>query len=66
MVVVSVESPAQNDASGLGHARATLTRYLHDLSEVTSESPVTETVPDEAVGLRTKRLPHHRMMSGNV
>ena len=49
MVVVSVESPAQNDASGPEHARVTLTRYLHDLSEVTSESPVTATVPAEAV-----------------
>ena len=66
VVVVGIENPAQNDASGPEHARVTLTRYLHDLSEVTSESPVTETVPAEAVGLRTKRLPHHLMMSGNV
>ena len=29
MVVVGVESPAQNDASGPEHARVTLTRYLH-------------------------------------
>ena len=27
---------------------------------------MTVTVPDEAVGLRTKRLTQHRMMSGNV
>ena len=65
-MVMGIENPAQNDASGPGHARVTLTRYLHDLSEVTSESPVTATVPTEAVGLRTKRLSHHRMISGNV
>ena len=35
-------------------------------SEVTLGSAVTVTVPAEAVGLRTKRLSHHRMMSGNV
>ena len=35
-------------------------------SEVTSESAVTVTVPTEAVDLRTKRLSHHLMMSGNV
>ena len=29
-------------------------------------SAVTGTVPDQAVGLRTKRLTHHRMMHGNV
>ena len=31
MVVVGIENPAQNDASGPRHARVTLTRYLHDL-----------------------------------
>jgi hypothetical protein len=35
-------------------------------SEVTLRSAVTVTVPTETVGLRTKRLPHHRMMSRNV
>ena len=35
-------------------------------SDVTLWSAVTVTVPDEAVGLRTKRLTQHRMMSGNV
>ena len=35
-------------------------------SDVTLRSAVTVTVPDEAVGLRTKRLSHHRMMHGNV
>ena len=35
-------------------------------SDVTLQSAVTVTVPAEAVGLRTKRLPHHRMVSGNV
>jgi hypothetical protein len=30
------------------------------------EPAVTATVPGKAVGLRTKRLPHHRMMSGNM
>ena len=35
-------------------------------SEVTLRSAVTVTVPAEAVGLRTKRLAHHRMMSCNV
>ncbi len=30
------------------------------------ESAVTVTVPDQAVGLRTKRLSHHRMVHGNV
>ena len=49
VVVVGIENPAQNDASGPEHARVTLTRYSHDLSEVTSESPVTATVPAEAV-----------------
>ena len=32
----------------------------------TLRSAVTVTVPAEAVGLRTKRLYHHRVMSGNV
>ena len=31
VVVVGIENPAQNDASGPRHARVTLTRYLHDL-----------------------------------
>ena len=31
-----------------------------------SGSPVTVTVPGEAVGLRIKRLSQHRMMSHNV
>ena len=31
-----------------------------------SESPVTATVPDETVNLRVNRLPHYRMMPGNV
>ena len=35
-------------------------------SDVTLRSAVTVTVPAEAVGLRTKRLSHHRMMSGSV
>jgi hypothetical protein len=35
-------------------------------SDVTLRSAVTVTVPAEAVSLRTRRLPHHRMMSGNV
>ena len=35
-------------------------------SDVTLWSAVTVTVPDEAVGLRTKRLSHHRMVHGNV
>ena len=30
VVVVGVENPAQNDASGPGHPRVTLTSYLHD------------------------------------
>ena len=35
-------------------------------SDVTLRSAVTVTVPAEAVGLRTNRLPHRRVMSGNV
>ena len=35
-------------------------------SDVTLWSAVTVTVPDEAVNLRTNRLPHRRMISGNV
>ena len=35
-------------------------------SDATLRSAVTVTVPDQAVGLRTKRLSHHRMMLGNV
>ena len=35
-------------------------------SDVTLRSAVTVTVQAEAVGLRTNRLSHHRMMSGNV
>ena len=31
VVVVGIENPAQNDASGPRHARVQLTRYLHDL-----------------------------------
>jgi hypothetical protein len=65
-VVVGIEHPAQNDAIGAVHARVTLTRYLHVLSEVTSESPVTDTVPGNVVVLRIKRLYQHRMMPGNV
>ena len=34
--------------------------------EVMLGSAVTVTVPAETVGLRIKRLPQHRMMSGNV
>ena len=32
VVVVGIENPAQNDASGPRHARVQLTRYLHDLA----------------------------------
>ena len=35
-------------------------------SDVTLRSAVTVTVPAEAVGLRVKRPPKHRMMSRNV
>ena len=42
------------------------TRYLHVLSEVTPESPVTATVTGKVVVLRIKRLLQHRMLSGNV
>ena len=35
-------------------------------SEVAHRSAVTATMPAEGVGLRTKRLSHHRMMQGNV
>ena len=65
-MVVGIENPAQNDVSGPRHARVTLTRYLHVLSEVTPESPVTATVPGKVVVLRIKRLLQHRMLSGNV
>ena len=34
MVVVGIENPAQNDASGPRHARVQLTRYLHDLGRL--------------------------------
>ena len=66
MVVVGIENPAQNDASGQRHARVTLTRYLHVRFEVTPESPVTATVPGKVVVLRIKRLLQHHMRSGNV
>ena len=33
VVVVGIENPAQNDASGPRHARVQLTRYLHVLLE---------------------------------
>jgi len=33
-VVVGIENPAQNDASGPRHARVTLTRYITDLVQV--------------------------------
>ena len=65
-MVVGIGNPAQNDVSGPRHARVTLTRYLHVLSEVTPESPVTATVPGKVVVLRIKRLLQHRMLSGNV
>jgi hypothetical protein len=35
VVVVGIENPAQNDASGPRHARVQLTRYLHVLSITT-------------------------------
>ena len=66
VVVVGIENPAQNDASGPVHARVTLTRYLHVLSEVTRERPVTATVLGKVVVLRIKRFIQHRMLSGNV
>ena len=66
IVVVGIENPAQNDVSGPRHARGTLTRYLHVLSEVTRERPVTATVLGKVVVLRIKRLYQHRMMPGNV
>jgi len=34
VVVVGIENPAQNDASGPRHARVTLTRYITDLVQV--------------------------------
>ena len=34
VVVVGIENPAQNDASGPRHARVQLTRYLHDLEQI--------------------------------
>ena len=33
VVVVGIENRAQNDASGPGHARVPLTRYLHVLGQ---------------------------------
>ena len=33
VVVVGIENPAQNDASGPRHARVQLTRNLHDLTD---------------------------------
>ena len=45
---------ANSDRTAFGEADATL------------RSAVTITVPDKAVDLLTKRLTHHRMMSGNV
>ena len=66
VVVVGIENPAQNDVSGPRHARGTLTRYLHVLSEVMPESPVTATGPGKVVVLPIKRFLQHRMLSGNV
>ena len=36
VVVVGIENRAQNDASGPGHARVPLTRYLHVLGKIIS------------------------------
>ena len=58
-MVVGIENPAQNDVSGPRLARVTpRTRYLHVLSEVTPESPVTATVTGKVVVLQIKRLHH--------
>ena len=66
-MVVGIENPAQNDVSGPRLARVTpRTRYLHVLSEVTPESPVTATGPGKVVVLPIKRFLQHRMLSGNV
>ena len=51
---------------GAQKLRSKYDRTASRSSEVASESPVTATVPNEAVGLRINRLPQHRMMSGNV
>jgi hypothetical protein len=61
------------DINGLTHPAQPLRRAQKPRCEPLRESPaftlrsaVTVTVPAEAVGLRTKRLSHHRVMSGNV
>ena len=51
---------------GAQKLRSKYDRTASRSSEVASESPVTATVPNEAVGLRINRLPQHRMISGNV
>ena len=62
-----------SDINGLTHPAQSLRRAQKPRCEPLRESPaftlrsaVTVTVPAEAVGLRTKRLSHHRVMSGNV
>ena len=40
--------------------------HFESVRSYVSESPVTATVPDETVNLRVDRLPHYRMMPGNV
>ena len=64
------------DINGLTHAAQPRRRAQKHRCELRSDrfreadatlrSAVTVTVPDQAVGLRTKRLSHHRMMHGNV
>ena len=51
---------------GAQKLRSKYDRTASRSSEVASESPVTATVPNEAVGLRINRLSQHRMTSGNV
>jgi hypothetical protein len=64
------------DINGLTHAEQPRRRAQKHRCELRSDrfreadatlrSAVTVTVPDQAVGLRTKRLSHHRMVHGNV
>ena len=67
LVVISmVELTRSNRADARRSLDVNSDRTAFRESDVTLRSAVTVTVPTEAVGLRTKRLPQHRMISGNV
>ena len=66
MVISMVYLTRINRPDARGSLDANSDRTAFRESDVTLRSAVTVTVPAEAVGLRTNRLPHRRVMSGNV